>query len=276
MKKHIITFIAAILCLAANAQTQDPYLKLYENLVSRVGYDGIGVWSLLEKWSKADSCGVNLQVAKFNYHFAKSRKDSVTIHSGRKYLGMDPVLSLKDSTGNDIYYFSEPFYDEAEFNLAISDLDMALAANNDRLDLYATMADALSAYEKEKTGMTMKFLSEMIDRNYRKGNKWLLPDGEADNETFTSLMQTYCYLMYQKGSPEGYEAFKSISEKMLKYEKNNANFTNNIGSYYLVYKQDDKTALKYYKKALKINAEDEVATKNIKLIERRARAAAKK
>lgn len=262
--------ISAILCLSAAAQTSDSYLKVYNNLVSRVGYDGIGIWGLLEKWSKADSCGVDLQVAKFNYHFARSRKDSITIHPGRKFLGMDPVLSLKDSTGKDINYFSEPFYDPVEFNLAISDLDMAIATNNDRLDLYATMADALSAFEKGKADMTLRFLSGMIERNYRKGNKWVLPGQEVGKDSFPELMQTYCYLMYQKGTPEGYEAFKTLSEAMLKHEKNNVNFINNLGSYYLVCKQNDKNAMKYYTKSLRIKPDDEVAAKNIKLIERRA------
>ena len=42
----------------------------------------------------------------------------------------------------------------------------------------------------------------------------------------------------------------------------NMGFVNNIGSYYMVAKEDYKTALKYYKKVLKKNPADRIALQN--------------
>ena len=54
---------------------------------------------------------------------------------------------------------------------------------------------------------------------------------------------------------------------MNKLEPKNPVFIDNIGSYYLVAKKDNKKAEKYYKKALKIEPEDYAATSNLKIIQ---------
>ena len=56
---------------------------------------------------------------------------------------------------------------------------------------------------------------------------------------------------------------------MLDYYPSNVLFIDNVGSYYLVYKEDYKTALKYYNKALKINKQDETAIKNCIILARK-------
>ena len=44
-----------------------------------------------------------------------------------------------------------------------------------------------------------------------------------------------------------------------------------MGSYYFVYKKDDKTALKYYNKVLKLNKEDNTAIRSCILLARNSK-----
>ena len=71
------------------------------------------------------------------------------------------------------------------------------------------------------------------------------------------------------GTDAGYEYFREISELMTKRFPRNPVFIDNIGSYWLVAKNNEKQAVKFYKKALKIDPQDEAATRNLKIIERR-------
>ena len=59
------------------------------------------------------------------------------------------------------------------------------------------------------------------------------------------------------------------------YPKNPV-FIDNIGSWWLIVKGNDKQAAKYYKKALQIDPEDYAAQQNLRIIERKQAAAKKK
>lgn len=269
--KKLLLFISFIsLAVMAKAQSDTDCRQLYDRLVARVGYSGVGVENLLEKWEKADSVGLDFYIAKANFHFSKSRTDSVKVHDGKRYLDMEPVLELKDSTGNPIYYYSEPFFDETQYGLGLKAVDNAIAVNPSNLELCIFKANALLEYEKESPDLTLQYLLELIDRNYKYSPTWEYPGETVDNAFFSDVIQSYCYALYKKGTPVSKEAFRVLSEKMLKYEKNNVSFLDNIGSYYLAVKENDKQAQKYYKKALKINPEDKTALQNMKIIERRA------
>ena len=130
MKK--LSLILSLVCIAAlsPAQTSDTdYSQLYERLVSRVGYGGVGVETLLDKWEQADSANTDVYLARARYHFARSRTDSVKVHEGRKYLDMDPVLVLKDSLNKPIYYYNEPFFDETRYGMGLKVLDNVIASH---------------------------------------------------------------------------------------------------------------------------------------------------
>ncbi|MBR4756772.1 MAG: hypothetical protein IK076_07510, partial [Bacteroidales bacterium] len=87
-------------------------------------------------------------------------------------------------------------------------------------------------------------------------------------DDFKASMTEYCYALFRTGSPTSFEAFKSVSEKMLSYYPNALQYMTNIGSYYLVYKHDSKTALKMYNKVLKKNPDDYATIKNCVLLAR--------
>jgi len=270
MRKIIFTLSLALLCLQMSAQgTTENYLKTYNNLVSRVGFAGVGVETLLNKWQKADSLNMDAMIARFNYLYVKSSRDSVTIHPGPKFLGNPPVMSLKDTLGNDVKYFTEYFFDEDLFGQAMKVLDKAMAVYPDKMDLCALRVDALLAYEKESPDMAYQYLTELIEKYYAAPGKWEYQNTAFDDDLFSALVQEYCVCFYKCASPSAYESFRNISLQMAKHAPKNPDFINNIGSYYTIVKKNDKTALKYYNKVLKLDPDNIVAKQNISLIQKR-------
>ena len=254
---------------AVNAQSaSEQFIQRYNNIIKRVGYCGIGVATLLDNWEKADSTDINMMLARFNYYFALSERDTVITSYERKHLGEKPLLSMKDSTGAIRYYFSEHLYDDAVFSQAIKTIDRAARADSKRLDIVVAKADALISYEKASPDLAVDYLLTTIDRNFIEKTKWKYPDQKVDAEFFDSVIQDFCRKFYKMSQPKTFEAFNSLSVHMLKFEKNNTMFIDNVGTYWLVARKKPKTARKYYQKALKLDPSDEVAKANLEVIEK--------
>lgn len=275
--KRFFILTATLLCMGAAlaAQSNSLYIQRYNSLVSRVGFAGVGVETLLDNWAKADSADVNVHIGRFNYYFAKAQTLNVTVHEGKTFLGEKPVLTLKDSLGRNVNYFNEYFYDDQLVGEAIKAIDRAISLKPERLDLCVIKADALVDYEKESPDLATQYLLDLARHHFVDKPSWE-PENEVDDETFCNLIQGYCYRFSSTATPQSYESFRRLSEAMCKYQPRNTVFINNLGSYYSLAKKNDKTALKYYKKSLKVNPDDEIAAKNIEIINRRLAAAKKK
>lgn len=245
----------------AQTTTAD-YKARYERLVSKVGVAGVGVETVLDKWAQADSCDVDLLVARFAMYFERSRSFVVEENPAKKYLGLDPILTLKDSLGVNKYYFQVPVFDDGIYGNAMRNIDKAIKLYPDQLDLRITKATALIAYEKDSPDLASEFLMGLIDEWAAKKYNWKFEGVEkVDQELFSAAMLEYCASFFNTSSPKSLETFKAISERMLKIDKNNVNFVNNLGSYY-VKKKDYKKGLKYYDKVLKTAPDNYAAIKN--------------
>lgn len=271
MKKTVIaTFfltIAALLC----AQTTENYKTRYNSLVSRVGFDGVGVETLLDKWEKADPSDVSHMVARFNYYLTKSMRDSLVVNHKANYLGLTPLLEMKDSTGRKVYYYNEKVFEPQYFAKAVSSLDQAISIENDRLDIILLKADALASYEKTVPDLSLDLLLDIVDRHFTAKSKWNVPgEGDFGENDFLAEIQNFALLYYNTASEQSYDAFRRLNERVLKYRPKQTAFLDNMGAYYVSAKKDDKKALKYFTKAAKIDPEDTVAKQNISLINRRA------
>ena len=271
MRKILIAAIAATMAAASlSAQTTSAEFKSrYENQVKRLGYDGIGVETLLNRWESAFPEDVDMLVGKFNYYLLKSESSELKARSQERFMGTKPVLVLKDSLGNDVNYFQESFYEDSLFAMSSQAIDKAIKLYPDRLDLRFCKITALMAYEKESPDMATSAISGLIDYDGASHPAWKFGDEAAEEDLFRTGIQEYCATLYSTGSPVAYESFRSLSEKMLKYHPDDAVFTTNLGTYYFVAKKDNKTALKYYNKVLKKEPDNYTAIKNSVLMARR-------
>ena len=272
MKPRLFAAAAAtLLALVAGAQemTQEQHKLKYDKLVARVGVSGVGVETVLDRWEADYPDDTAMLTARFIYYFAKSRTTDVVQRPESKYLGQDPVLALKDRLGNPINFFEEPSFVDSLFARADQAIEKAVRLSPDELDFRFAKANALLSYEKESPDMTLSYLKDLVTLNYTRHPLWTYGGEGVSAEEFCAFIQEYCVSLFLIATPGAYEAFRSLSELMLKYNPGSALFADNIASYHLVYKKDTKTALKHYNKVLKAHPDDLTAIRNCILIARR-------
>lgn len=269
MKMRIAVLAAALLIALPSVVRAQDYERKYNILVERVGMAGVGVQTLLDNWAKAEQDNPVMLTAKYHFWLTKAQSSEVLARTEKKYLGMDPMLSLKDSTGADIYYFEVLKYDDECFREAIASVDRAVVMYPERLDFRFMKANAYISYERESPDMAMANLISLVNDFYAGKEKWTYGGEAADDVFFADAMQDYCYSFYTLGTPASYEAFRKLSELMLEHDSDNTGFMNNIGSYHMLVKKDFKTAVKWYSKVLKKQPDDYTAIKNSALAARR-------
>lgn len=266
--KRILTIAFLCLCLAATAQTSAQFKERYQRQVRNAGAAGVGVEYILDKWGAAFPDDCDMLEARYSYYLAKSRSEDVQVINAEKYLGQRPVLSLKDSLGKKVNYFTVPQFNDSLFRISQKCIDKAIELAPEALDYRFDKITALAAYEKESPDMAATAMLNLIDYDAASHPQWTFNGEAVSREDFESAVQEYCYLFYKTGSANSYESFRILSEKMLKANPKNIMFLNNIGAYWQVAKRDDKKAAKYYKKVLKLSPGDETATANLAVIEK--------
>ena len=269
--KRILTLLAALaLPLLLNAQTsQEDYIRRYNNLVNRVGPAGLGVETLLDKWAEEYPDDEQQLLGRFSFWFTKAQTTSVIQLPQDRYLGREPLLPMTDSLGRKANYFEDTQYEDESFGMALEALDKAIALHPEKLDLRLLRADALIAYEKGSPDMALASLKALADENYKQHPAWTHESVEkVDDEVFKAFLQDYCFTFFRLGTDSSAEAFKSLSEHMLTYCKDDPLFLDNIGSYWFVSKKDFKKAQKYYDQVLKKHPDDITAIRNGVLLAR--------
>ncbi|MGN0194866.1 MAG: hypothetical protein ACI4AE_00230 [Candidatus Cryptobacteroides sp.] len=274
--RKFLTVAAALLLSATglwSQTTREEYIERYNLLVSKLGGAGVGIETLLDKWEEAYPDDLDMLSGRFVYYYTKSKSDRIEPKGGKAtFMGAKPALTLKDSTGADINYFQESFFDDELFGEAVKVMDRIIRTYPQRLDMRFTKITALMSYEKESPDMALSELMSLIDLNYTGHPQWEYPGIDVvDNEVFKASVQEYCYTFFRLGVPEGYEAFRKSAEKMLSYNRDDVLFLNDMGSYYLVAKKDSRNALKYYNKVLKKAPDDITAIRNCVVLARNAK-----
>lgn len=265
---RFVSFAVAMLLSAAAFAQSEKYEQRYDLLVSKLGYAGVGVETVLDNWERADSTDSKMLLGRFNYLFTKAQSAQIVEKKTKKYLGMEPIVSLKDSTGTDIYYYQEIFYDDDLYGQAMKVVDRAIGMHPEKLDFRFLKANAYVAYEKDSPDMAGRYLHSLVNESVTR-KVWLYGDEPADAEFFSDAMLEYCYTLYSIGSPAAMKLFRSLSERMTEVDPGNPAFVNNLGTYHFIAENDYKTASKYYNKVLKAHPDDYTAIKNSVLIARK-------
>ena len=155
MRKCFLCLLAALLAVAASAQTTaEQYKARYDLLVSRLGVTGLGVETALDKWETAYPDDIDMLCGRFLYKLGKSARNEVVRKDRPRFMGKEPMLTLKDSLDRPVYYYEEAFYDDELFGQALKYIDRAVALAPERLDIRLSRITALMAYEKESPDMT--------------------------------------------------------------------------------------------------------------------------
>lgn len=259
--------LAAAFTAVAQSQTADRYIQRYNLLVSQFGPAGVGVETVLDNWAKVDSTSADYLFARFSYNFTKAQTAEVISRTDKKYLGMDPVISLKDSLGNDVHYYQVNMFDDELYGKAMRFIDKAVSVYPDRLDFRFVKANAYIAYEKESPDMALAYLLELSGKE--KERPWFYEGEKIEDGFYEEAMQEYCYSLYSIGSPAALDAFHALSQKLASIYPDHLDFLNNIGSYHMLAKEDYKAAIKQYGKVLKKDPSNYTAIKNCVLASRK-------
>lgn len=274
MRKILYTLAAVLLAVAATAQTTD-YQRRYNILLNRVGPAGVGMETLIDNWAKAEPESTDMLQARFYFYLVKSQGTEVVVRSESKYLGAEPILSLKDSTDTDVYYYEVLKYDDELFAQALKVVDKMISIDPGRLDYRFLKANSYLSYERESPDMALSSIMALAYEYKTTKTEWsYLEDPQqapvaVDDKVFAQMMQEYCYSLYSLGSPSSYEAFYRLSLRLNEYFPKEADFLGNIGSYHLVVNADCKTAVKYYDKALKLQPDNSSVLHNALIAARR-------
>ena len=217
MKRIAILVFFMVSTTLSFSQTQSEIMeRRYNMLVSKVGEAGLGVESVLNTWEKEDSNNLNMLLGKFRYYFNKAQSTQIVAKYEKRYLGLEPVLSLKDSLGRQISYFQEVFYDDELYGQAIKALDKAVSLNPDRLDLRFMKANSLLAYEKGSPDMTLNYLLQLTDEVAARTKDWTFGSEKKDKKFYEDAIQEYCYSLFTIGTSASKDAFMALSVKLNK------------------------------------------------------------
>lgn len=264
-----MTAALLIAAVSAFAQTSQDFKAKYQRQAKMVGVSGVGVETILDRWEAAFPDDGDMLEARFLYNYIKSQSTEVVRKDGTKYLGEAPVLSLKDSLGMDVNYFQETMFVDSLFAKGQNALDRAISGHPEEIRFRLDKISSLFAYEKESPDLAYAEIVKMVDINTASPSKWIYEGETLSEDEFLDIVQDYCSNFFKIATPNGYELFLALSQKMSKLYPKNPSFVGNIGSYWFVGKGNYKKAQSFYKKALKLDPEDVAAKRNMKILERK-------
>jgi hypothetical protein len=223
--------------------------------------DTIQQLKILKEWESKNSNDPELYTSYFNYYFAKSKTDLISID---KNSNGKEGYQLKDSLGNVAGYIqSNKSYNEKYAKKGIEYIDKGILKFPKRLDMRFGKTYVLGENENY-TEFTKEIIKTIEYSNVIKNEwNWTKDKKLEDAENFMlGSIQNYVTQLYNTGNDDLLENMKNIAETILKYYPNHIESLSNISIVHLIRKEFDK-GLEYLQKVEKINPTDFVVLGNI-------------
>lgn len=223
--------------------------------------DTINQLKTLEAWKKSSPKDAELYTSYFNYYFAKSRKELITL-STQKSEGK--TFELKDSTNKTAGYIgSQIDYARLELKRGIDWIDKGIDLYPNRLDMRFGKTYVLGQI-KDWDNFTKEIIAA-IKYSEINNNNWTWTKNEKKNggkDFFLSSLQDYQLQLYNTGDDKLLANMGDIAKEILRIYPDHIESLSNLSIVYMISKDFSK-ALELLLKAEKINHKDFIVLSNI-------------
>lgn len=242
--------------------------SIYERFYKALNKDDSIATLLIQEIRKTNDNSPDRYIAEYNYYISMSEQSYIEIKQGENPLS--EFVITDDSTGNEVGYLQEiQVYNQEYADSGLCVITKAIELFPTRLDLRFGKIHFLGQLERwdDYTNEIVKTL------NYQKTNKpqWVFPDVEEDNDTLMiySILDYETALVYSILDDNDTISFnhkttllRKIAEHMLELYPTDIRTLNIMAVTYQL--TDEKAqALKWLKKAEKVNPKDYIILVNI-------------
>lgn len=258
MKKKISQLILLQLLVISqvfSANFQSDFSKYFKNK------DFDNQLKTLKSWEKSSPKDAELYTCYFNYYYAKSREDILSLTVDKPD---GEALILADSTGKVAGYIgSQTTTDKSNFKMCIRKIDEGIALYPSRLDMRFGKIFALGQvkYWDDFSSEIIKAIKYSKDNN----NKWTWTNNEIKEEGkdfFLGSLQTYQLQLYNTEDDKLLTNMSDIAIAVLEIYPNHIESLSNMSITYMLSKNYDK-AIEVLLRAVSLNPKDGIVLMNL-------------
>ena len=204
----------------------------------------------------------------FNEHLNKGLKSGITMSVELPlYAYEEQVMTLKDTVDENkvagYLYNGYTIVDSAQVDSAFMWLHKGIQAFPDRLDLYFGLA-ATYLYI-DQPDMMIYIVEKAMQQEKKNKGQWLWTADEPTPDDIDYMFERVQEDFARFWAAEDLERCERVAQMAVKYYPKRAEYWNNMGAV-AMWKNDKKKAMKYFRKALKLNPNDELIKANIEYI----------
>ena len=204
---------------------------------------------------------------RFNEHLNAGLKSSIAMTVELPLYAVNTqVLTLQDTvTGGPAGYLYEGYFitDSAQVGSAVMTLYEGIRKFPNRLDLYFGLA-ATYLYI-DQPDMMIYIVEKAMKQSKKNKGIWLWTGDEQVPDTIDYMFERVQEDFARFWEAEDLERTERVAQMAVKYYPTRAEYWNNMGAV-AMWKNDKKKAMKYFRKALKLNPNDELIKANIEYI----------
>ena len=183
------------------------------------------------------------------------------------YAYEEQVMTLKDTVDENkvagYLYNGYTIVDSAQVDSAFMWLHKGIQAFPDRLDLYFGLA-ATYLYI-DQPDMMIYIVEKAMQQEKKNKGQWLWTADEPTPDDIDYMFERVQEDFARFWAAEDLERCERVAQMAVKYYPKRAEYWNNMGAV-AMWKNDKKKAMKYFRKALKLNPNDELIKANIEYI----------